>query len=93
MFIVLPNNRLGDISSGEEAVLFEIAEIIRNNKAEIAFPTQTDVKSFSGLERKIDSLLNFFGPDISTKNSRAFGSAEVFIPRDKILRAVDQLVI
>ena len=35
----------------KEAVLFEIAEIIRNNKAEIAFPTQTiDVKSFSGLE-------------------------------------------
>ena len=35
----------------KEAVLFEIAEIIRINKAEIAFPTQTiDVKSFSGLE-------------------------------------------
>ena len=35
----------------KESVLLEIAEIIQNNKAEIAFPTQTiDVKSFSGLE-------------------------------------------
>ena len=41
----------------------------------------------------IDSLLNFFGPDISTKTKELFGSAEVFIPRDKILRAVDQLAI
>ena len=41
----------------------------------------------------IDSLHNFFGPDISTKTHELFGSAEVFIPRDKILRAVDQLAI
>ena len=41
----------------------------------------------------IDSLHNFFGPDISSKTQELFGSAEVFIPRDKILRAVDQLAI
>ena len=35
----------------KESVLFEIAEIIKSNKTEIAFPTQTiDVKSFNGLE-------------------------------------------
>ena len=41
----------------------------------------------------IESLHNFLGPDISTKTQELFGSAEVFIPRDKILRAVDQLAI
>ena len=35
----------------KESVLLEIAEIVQNNQAEIAFPTQTiEIKSFSGLE-------------------------------------------
>ena len=41
----------------------------------------------------IESLHNFLGSDISTKTRELFGSAEVFIPQDKILRAVDQLAI
>ena len=41
----------------------------------------------------IDLLHNFLGSEISSKTQELFGSAEVFIPRDKILKAVDQLAI
>ena len=41
----------------------------------------------------IESLYNYLGQDIPPKARELFGSAEVFIPRDKVLRAVDQLAI
>ena len=40
-----------------------------------------------------ESLCNYLGQDIPPKTRELFDSAEVFIPRDKILKAVDQLAI
>ena len=41
----------------------------------------------------IESLYNYLGQDMPPKARELFDSAEVFIARDKILRAVDQLAI
>ena len=41
----------------------------------------------------IDLLYNDLGQDIPPETQELFSSAEIFIPRDEILRAVDQLAI
>ncbi len=41
----------------------------------------------------IESLNNYLDEDIPPETRELFNSAEIFIPRDKILKAVDQLAI